>query len=356
MKISFVKNIINECSNNNELVELRNLSFKDEPVVVSIICLAFNHAKFISRCLDAFLAQKVNFRVEILVHDDASTDGTSEIIRQYHEKYPSIIVPVLQKENQYSKGVNIENQILSKLIKGKYVTICEGDDYWTDSLKLTIQKQMFENHSACRFVVHKTKRVNLDGGTTGFIPNQKTKTSIFSSKEITPTIVKNYFFHTTSYMFLSDDYKKYCSNLPLFAKNMKVGDYALQLYFSTLGDTVYLDREMSIHVDNVPGSWTDKNRKNEGANLENLNNMVLCLKLFDEFTEGKFHDACIGRIRIYEMHVLYKNKKYSDIVYNKDYSRALRRYDRKTYTTIKLMIKHPKLYAFLKKVKGGSNG
>ena len=77
-----------------------------EPVV-SICCTAFNHENYIEEALDGFLRQETEFPIEILVHDDASTDSTAEIIYQYTEKYPTLIRPLLQSENQYSKGINI---------------------------------------------------------------------------------------------------------------------------------------------------------------------------------------------------------------------------------------------------------
>ena len=113
----------------------------DNQIIVSIQCLAYNHAPYIRQCLDGFVMQKTNFRFEAIVHDDASTDGTQDIIREYEKKYPDIIKPIYQKENQYSKGISgyITNLVTQKS-KGKYIALCEGDDYWTDPLKL--QKQV----------------------------------------------------------------------------------------------------------------------------------------------------------------------------------------------------------------------
>jgi glycosyltransferase involved in cell wall biosynthesis len=73
--------------------------------IVSISCITYNHAPFIRECLEGFLMQKTNFSFEILIHDDASTDGTKDIIEEYAAKYPELIFPIYQSENQYSKGV-----------------------------------------------------------------------------------------------------------------------------------------------------------------------------------------------------------------------------------------------------------
>ena len=114
-------------------------------IIVSISCLTYNHESYIRQCLDGFLMQKCNFKYEILIHDDASTDDTQEIINEYAAKYPEIIKPYFQKENQYSKGVRGMNQKFNyPRAKGKYIALCEGDDYWTDPLKLQKQVDFLE--------------------------------------------------------------------------------------------------------------------------------------------------------------------------------------------------------------------
>ncbi len=116
------------------------------PLMVSIKCLTYNHEPFIRQCLEGFVMQKTNFRFEAIVHDDASTDGTAVIIREYAEKYPDIIKPIYETENQYSKHDGSLRRIMNAHIHGKYVALCEGDDYWTDPLKLQKQVDFLESH------------------------------------------------------------------------------------------------------------------------------------------------------------------------------------------------------------------
>ena len=107
--------------------------------VVSIICITYNHGLYIEDAIKSFLMQKTNFSFEVIIHDDASSDTTINIIKRYHSLYPNIIKPIFQTENQYSKiGLKFFWDI-SKFVKGKYIALCEGDDYWIDSSK--IQKQ-----------------------------------------------------------------------------------------------------------------------------------------------------------------------------------------------------------------------
>jgi len=117
-----------------------------EDPLVSICCLAYNHEPYIRQCLDGFLMQRTMFSIEVLIHDDASTDRTSEIIREYEVKYPDIIKPIYQKENQYSKGIGVTHVFQFPRAKGKYIAMCEGDDYWIDPLKLQKQVDFLEDN------------------------------------------------------------------------------------------------------------------------------------------------------------------------------------------------------------------
>ncbi len=121
-------------------------------LLVSINCITFNHEKYIKEALESFLMQKTNFEYEILIHDDASTDNTADIIRKYEKKYPDIIKPIYQEENQYSKKVNISKNFQYPRAKGKYIAICEGDDYWTDPNKLQKQVDFLESNPEFGFV------------------------------------------------------------------------------------------------------------------------------------------------------------------------------------------------------------
>jgi len=112
--------------------------------LVSICCLVYNHEKYIRECLEGFVIQNTDFNIEFLIHDDASTDGTANIIREYEKKYPELIKPIYQTENQYSKGVRPTFAFNIPRAQGKYIAMCEGDDYWTDPLKLQKQVDFLE--------------------------------------------------------------------------------------------------------------------------------------------------------------------------------------------------------------------
>lgn len=129
---------------------------KDNTPILAIRCLAYNHEPYIRQCLDGFVMQKTNFCFIAVVHDDASTDKTADIIREYAEKYPDIIKPIFEKENQYSKHDGSIRRIIDRAIPQsvKYFAICEGDDYWTDSCKLQKQVNFLEANSDYSMCFH----------------------------------------------------------------------------------------------------------------------------------------------------------------------------------------------------------
>ena len=129
-------------------------------IAVSIICITYNHEEYIRDALNSFVMQKTDFQFEILIHDDASTDNTAAIIREYEIRYPEIIKPIYQKENQYSKGLALGepfafiDKYQYSRVKGKYIALCEGDDYWTDQYKLQKQFDAMEEHSEVDMCAH----------------------------------------------------------------------------------------------------------------------------------------------------------------------------------------------------------
>ena len=127
---------------------------KSNKTLVSISCMTYNHKVFIRQCLDGFMMQRCSFKFEVLIHDDASTDGTQDIIREYETRYPNIIKPIYQKENQYSKGKGVFLLNIFRA-KGKYIALCEGDDYWTDPYKLQKQVDFLESHPDYVMCSHK---------------------------------------------------------------------------------------------------------------------------------------------------------------------------------------------------------
>jgi len=134
--------------------------------VVSVCTITYNHEKYIRECLDGILMQQTEFPFELIIHDDASTDRTSEIVREYAEKFPETVVAIYQSENQYSKGVKITSTFVWPKVRGRYIAFCEGDDFWTSPHKLQKQVDLLEEEPECAACVH-NGRIYRDDQKTG---------------------------------------------------------------------------------------------------------------------------------------------------------------------------------------------
>jgi glycosyltransferase involved in cell wall biosynthesis len=117
--------------------------------LVSVICTAYNHEAYIKDALDGFIIQKTNFPIEIIVHDDASTDQTAEIIKGYEKRYPDLFANIYQSSNQFSKGKGDIGRIVFGAARGKYIALCEGDDYWVDPHMLQRHVDFLELNDGC---------------------------------------------------------------------------------------------------------------------------------------------------------------------------------------------------------------
>ena len=144
--------------------------------LVSIRCTVYNHEPFLRQCLDGFVMQQTTFPFEAIVHDDASTDGSAAIIREYAEKYPDIIKPIYETENQYSKHDGSLARIMDAAVhpNSKYIATCEGDDYWTDPNKLQLQVDFLESHpdfflSSHNFSVYHENSKTIEHGRERFV-------------------------------------------------------------------------------------------------------------------------------------------------------------------------------------------
>lgn len=146
--------------------------FNTTTPLVAIKCAVYNHEPYLRQCLDGFVMQKTNFAFEVIVHDDASTDGSATIIREYAEKYPDIIKPIYETENQYSKKDGSLGRIMDAAIHPnvKYIAMCEGDDYWIDPYKLQKQLDFLESHLDYSLCCHETYQYRQKTGEMFYVP------------------------------------------------------------------------------------------------------------------------------------------------------------------------------------------
>ena len=258
----------------------------DEPKV-TVICLAYNQAPFIRDALEGFVRQQTTFPFEVVVHDDASTDGTADIIREYVQRYPTLFKPIFQKENQYSKGVPIGPAFCFPLVRGQYVALCEGDDYWTDPLKLQLQADALDANPGTDLCAH-CARVTKNGKPHGFLA-PRFKDGLIPVEEV----VKGIPFATASLMCRKEIYLELT---PM--RKVAFNDLALLLQGSARGGLLYISRCMSVYRLQRPGSWTAAHR---GARKKEVRIRERAqVEAFDGYTEGRYHNAVqwrLGKIR-----------------------------------------------------------
>ena len=206
-------------------------------IIVSICCQTYNHVFYIEECLKGFLMQKTNFKFEILLRDDASIDGTTEIVKEYSNKYPDIINSLIYNENQLKKGVSpfIDNV---KRAKGKYIAICEGDDYWIDPYKLQKQVDFLESNIDYGLVFTNYKRL--------YSGNFKLDNSKTYNGNIFNQLILSNFIGTLTVCFRNELLKK-VSYFKIYNQNFKMGDYPLWLAFSCVTKFKFIDDITSIY-------------------------------------------------------------------------------------------------------------
>lgn len=205
-------------------------------VMVSIHCITYNHENYIRDALEGFVKQQTNFRFEAIVHDDCSTDGTAAIIREYAERYPSIIKPIFEEENLYSKKDGSLSRVMNTHIRGKYVAYCEGDDYWTDPRKLQKQVDFLSTHPDYSMCFHNAKIK---------CPRSTKNDRLFANLEIRdysgPEIHKNWIVPTASVLIKKEVLANHRLKKAIAAKIFPIGDLLLFLAAADMGKISCID-------------------------------------------------------------------------------------------------------------------
>lgn len=264
----------------------------DKPVV-SICCITFNHELYIEDALEGFLIQETDFAFEILIHDDASTDRTAEIIRKYEAQFPNIIKPIYQVENQYSKQVSVSFVFNVTRAKGEFIAFCEGDDYWKSATHLNDGCHVLKSNnnisiygSACvmernnLFIAHKAKRNRYD--------------------------LKNYIleqpFIVTCSLIVKSSICKAIAEIPVMGGRYFAGDSRIKLISLTKGD-MFVGNNMSVvYRKGTIGSWSNRVIDREVIMRELLDNISITreVALFNEFSSidalyRRVEDELIGK-------------------------------------------------------------
>jgi glycosyltransferase involved in cell wall biosynthesis len=285
----------------------QNLYSKNNEILVSIAVATFNHENYIREALDSFLMQKTNFNVEIIVNDDASTDKTAQIVKEYKDKYPHLFNTYFQKENQYSLGRKPWFDVLFPNSNGKYIALCEGDDYWIDSLKLQKQVDFLESNND--FIATTAN--------TYYLRNGETKFSYIESKELWlgkkmkneikyEDIPARLFPHTTSIMFRNKRI-----NFHNVMNGFPIGDMPLLMLLAHSGRINYIDEIHSVYRIHDSGAISNMKKKDPLLNLIEYVKMyisinTICENKYDYITENAIYEDHYRLLKSNPNFVLFK--------------------------------------------------
>ena len=227
-----------------------------EPPVVSIICFAYNHENYIKETLNGFAMQKTNFPFEIVIHDDASTDKTADIIREYEKNHPDIFNPIYQVVNQYSLEKGRVTKICYTAANGKYIALCEGDDYWIDPLKLQKQVDFLEKNPDYNFSVSAYNTINEKG---------KVEIGESFKRKKNTLLIRDYiakrFSQTSTFLFRNN------FELPSWLAEIYAGDQAMLLLAAKDKKIKYHKEVFSIYrlhsggIDTLNNNYSERNKK-----------------------------------------------------------------------------------------------
>lgn len=275
---------------------------------LSICCVTYNHKRYIAHAIEGFLSQKTDFDFEIIIADDASTDGTTEIIKEYERKYPDLIRGIYQSENQYSKGILPYPNIVWPDAKGKYVALCEGDDYWTDPHKLQKQVDFIENNEeyiACSHesIIEYDEEFKLPNIKCSIakLPYSKNKNVVndYTFYEVTNTVL----FQSSALIF-----RNITTELPEICYKNHLWDVALFLVLSGKGKIKFFKEPMSIyrkHKNSLTlSSDIFKNRINY------LNNIIRVYNDINKYFDYMYNNIVQDWVTVFylELWLLYKKR------------------------------------------------
>ena len=250
----------------------------DEPIRVSVCCITYKQAQYISQAIDSFLIQKTTFPFEVIIGEDCGGDGTLSIINEYEKRYPNLIRIITSEQNV---GANANFLRIVNAAKGDYIAVCEGDDYWIDELKLKKQCEYLCNMPSVNICFSAAKTIDPNGR-SGIIANySKINTLIPLSRVVRGG---GSFMPTASIFFK----KSIVSKIPDWFETAPVGDIYLQILASIKDGAVYLPDVTSVYRINSIGSWSESNfiQKKEiciNKNLKTLDSYLFYADSLSQF-------------------------------------------------------------------------
>lgn len=256
---------------------------------VSVLCTTYNQAIYLRKALDSIISQVTDFPFELIIHDDASNDGTIDIIREYEKNYSDRIRGVIEEENQYSKGVDYIFKVINKYATGKYIAFCEGDDFWTDTDKLQIQRDALNSHPECDMCACLGSTITEDGETEVSLISPLDRDGVLPLSDV--IIGGGQYLVTAGLLFR----KEICENM----FGLDSLDYSFQIRGALRGGIYYIHRNMAVYRRYAKGSWTNNVLRNSQELDKQWDKERKLLHSFDQHTNYLYHAVIQERLKAY---------------------------------------------------------
>ena len=293
----------------------------ENPIKVSIVCNTYNHEKYIRDALEGFVNQETDFAYEVLIHDDASTDQTPEIIKEYEKRFSELIKPIYETENQYHKHDGTISRLQNARAKGKYIATCEGDDYWTDPHKLQKQYDFMEKHPEYSMCGCSSQWMNVLTGKIQKRGTSATDRDISLEEFLFPKHGRPFLY--ASYFCRSDVWK----SKPNWG--FPVGDLPATYYAAIKGKVHMLADNMCVYRWFSEGSWTVRMYGDKERTIY-YEKMITALEKMNQETNYEYDTLIQRKIR---------EQRYDLAVVSHDYKAFTSEENRKIYKKRKLVFR-----------------
>lgn len=278
--------------------------------LVSICTTTYNHIRYLESAIESFLMQECDFSYEILIHDDCSTDGTAELVQKLAAAHPDVIFPLYEEANQYSRNVPINETFNFPRARGKYIALCEGDDFWLCKDKLQRQIAALETHPECTFsftdaVIHDENGLQPDRPFLPYYEHERPYLPVADGVMTLAEVAMLSFIPTASFVFRTDTLR---SLPPAFTDKMcQHGDLKMKLFLTAAGSAYYVAQQSCVYRENVAGSafqvWKKEKRSQLYTRCETVVDM---LEDVDAYSDGRAHDA-LWQQRVHYLNVMAHN-------------------------------------------------
>ena len=312
---------------------------------ITVIVMTYNQKQYISKALDSILVQKGDIDFDIIIHDDCSSDGTLELIREYQKNNPNKITIIEEKERRFiEEGFNmmIYNHVVP-FIDSKYVAYCDGDDYWCDDYKLQKQLAFMEAHpdySMCFHCSYQLKN-DVDLSSKWFVDDEGDIDMSFIISDVPGIKI------ATSSLFVRSDVFK---DFPNWRKLYPVEDIPLYMNAAMNGKIHRLSDLMCVYRQFAVGSWSSQNKDNIQRTIDHLEKMKAAINCFNEQTGGVYQQLVSKQVLSFEFRIALLKKDYKTI-FLKKYKHLYKRLSKKERVSLKLQYRLPHLYNLIHRKK-----